>query len=94
MAAQHAKSIALTPQLESWVDELVASGEYKSASEVIRDGLRALHERREKHAAELAEIQVRIAKSLDEADRGEYAEGTGEDAVRRAFAAGIKRAGV
>lgn len=94
MAAQHAKCIALTPQLEIWVDELVASGEYKSASEVLRDGLRALRDRREKQAAELTEIQARIAKSLDEADRGEYAEGTGEDAIRRAFATGLRGAGV
>lgn len=93
MAAQHVKSIALTPQLENWVDELVASGEYKSASEVIRDGLRALRDRRDKQAAELCEIQARIAKSLDEADHGEYAEGTGEDAIRRAFATGLKRVG-
>ena len=94
MAAQHAKSIALTPQLESWVDELVTSGEYKSASEVIRDGLRALRDRRDKQAVELAAIQARIAKSLDEADRGDYAEGSGEEAVRRAFAAGLSRAGM
>ena len=29
MPAQHAKNIALTPELESRVDELVASGSYK-----------------------------------------------------------------
>ncbi|MDT8321508.1 MAG: type II toxin-antitoxin system ParD family antitoxin [Xanthomonadales bacterium] len=42
MPARNAKSIALTPQWGRWIDELVASGEYQSASEVIRDGLRAL----------------------------------------------------
>ena len=61
------------------------AGEYSSASEVMRDGLRALQERREQHAAELAEIQARIARSLDQADRGEFAEGSGEEAIRRAF---------
>ena len=85
MPSRNAKNIALTPQLMDWVDELVQTGEYSSASEVMRDGLRALQERRERHAAELAEIQARIAKSLDQADRGEFAEGSGEEAIRRAF---------
>ena len=92
MPAQHAKNIALTPELESWVDELVASGSYKSASEVMRDALRALRERQERHQAELTKIQARIALSLDQADRGDYASGSGEDAMRRAFETGIKRA--
>jgi antitoxin ParD1/3/4 len=91
--AAHAKNIALTAQLESWVDELVRSGEYRSASEVIRDALRLLKERRERHAAALAEIEARIASSLDQAARGEYAAGTGEAAVKRAFATGVKRSG-
>lgn len=85
MPSLNAKNIALTPQLMSWVDELVQTGEYSSASEVMRDGLRALQERRERHAAELAEIRARIAKSLDQADRGEFAEGSGEEAICRAF---------
>ena len=94
MPAQHSKNIALTDQLESWVDGLVASGEYKSASEVVRDGLRLLKERRDRNAAELAEIRDRIRRGAGQADRGEFAEGTGEDAVRRAFETGLKRAGV
>ena len=94
MPARHSKNIALTDQLEGWVDSLVASGEYKSASEVVRDGLRLLKERRDRSAAELAEIRDRIRRGADQADRGELAEGTGEDAVRRAFETGLKRAGV
>ena len=94
MPAQHSKNIALTDQLEGWVDDLVASGEYKSASEVVRDGLRLLKERRDRSAAELAEIRDRVRRGTDQADRGELADGTGEDAVRRAVETGLKRAGV
>jgi len=83
--SRNAKSIALTPQWGAWVDALVESGEYRSASEVIRDGLRSLREGREREAAELAEIRARIGKALDQADAGEFAAGAGEDAVRRAF---------
>ena len=53
--------------------------------------LRALRERQERHQAELTEIQARIALSIDQADRGDYAGGSGEDAMRRAFETGIKR---
>lgn len=85
MSARNAKSIALTPQWVRWVDELVASGEYQSASEVVRDGLRALRDDRQRREAELAEIQARLRLALEEADAGEFAEGSGEVAVRRAF---------
>ena len=93
MPTQHAKSIALTPEWERWVDDLVAAGEYQSASEVMRDGLRALHDRRERRAAELDEIRARIGKALDQADAKEYAAGSGEDAIRRAFKTGLDQAG-
>ena len=85
MPAKNAKSIALTPQWGSWIDELVASGEYRSASEVIRDGLRALRDDREHRQAELAEIRTRLQLALTQADGGEFADGSGEAAVRRAF---------
>lgn len=92
MTAQHSKSIALTPELDRWVDDLVAAGEYKSASEVLREGLRALRERRERHEVELEAIRMRLSLSVDQAVRGLYARGSGEEAVRRAFKTGLKRA--
>jgi len=81
----------LTPELGRMVDKLVASGEYKSASEVMRDGSPALIGRRERSAATLVEIRIRMACGLAEADRGDDAEGPGEEAVRRAFDVGIAR---
>ncbi|PHS21091.1 MAG: type II toxin-antitoxin system ParD family antitoxin [Robiginitomaculum sp.] len=91
MSAHHAKSIALTSKWTLWIDELVAEGEYKSASEVMRDGLRALAARRELHAVALEQIRARIGGSLDQADAGNYAQGSGEDAVRRAFEPAAKK---
>lgn len=85
MPARNAKSIALTPQWGRWIDELVASGEYQSASEVIRDGLRALRDDREHRQTELAEIRARLQLALTEADAGAFADGSGEAAVQRAF---------
>jgi putative addiction module CopG family antidote len=71
MAATHARNVALTPQLSSFVDELVTSGEYANASEVLREGLRVLKERRETRALELAEIRQRIALGLNQLDKGD-----------------------
>jgi len=85
MPAQYAKSIALTRELDQWINELVLKGEYKSASEVMRDGLRALQLRREHNQLELKEIRARITISLNQAKQGEFAIGTGKDAVNRAF---------
>lgn len=85
MPAQYAKSMALTPELNRLVDALVASGEHDSASEGMRDGSPAPIDRRERSAAELAEIRVRMACGLAEADCGDDAQGTGKEAMRRAF---------
>lgn len=89
MPSQHAKNIALTEKWYHWVDDLVANGEYKSASEVMRDGLRALQLRRERHEVELAEIRSRISVSLKQADSNQFAEGSGEDAINRAFSTAV-----
>ena len=37
-------NVSLTPELESFVEETVATGRYNSASEVVRAGLRRLSE--------------------------------------------------
>lgn len=83
MPAKHVKGISLTPELHSWVDQLVSSGEYGSASEVVREALRGLKYDRDRRAAELAEIRARIGRALDSLDRGEHAEGTVEDVFAR-----------
>lgn len=45
MAAKHTLHVALTEPLTRYVGERVASGEYATASEVVRTGLRLLIER-------------------------------------------------
>ena len=66
MPASHARNVALTPELSAFVDELVASGHYANASEVMRAGLRALKQRQS-----LDEISDRISTALDQLDRGD-----------------------
>ena len=45
MAAKHSLHVALTEPLARYVADRVASGEYATASEVVRSGLRLLIER-------------------------------------------------
>jgi len=45
MAAKHTLHVALTEPLARYVTDRVASGEYATASEVVRTGLRLMIER-------------------------------------------------
>ena len=44
MAGRSTLNVSLTPELERFVDQRVASGLYQTASEVVRDALRLLEE--------------------------------------------------
>jgi antitoxin ParD1/3/4 len=82
-AAMGTRNVVLTDTQSALVDQLVASGRYQNASEALRAGLRLL----EREEAELGELRSRLTSGLEEARRGEFADGSGEDAIRRAFAA-------
>jgi antitoxin ParD1/3/4 len=60
-------NVSLTPELERLVQRKVKSGEYQTASEVIREGLRLIKER-DKQAWLRAEIQ----KGIDDIEQGRY----------------------
>ncbi len=57
-------NVSLTPELEKLVQEKVASGLYNSASEVIRESLRLLHERDRVREIRLEELRKEIHKGL------------------------------
>ena len=77
------RNVVLTDAQTDLVDRLVATGRFQNASEALRAGLRLL----EKEEVELSEIRHRLQRGLDQYRAGEFAEGSGEDAIRRAFAA-------
>ncbi|MEE9391863.1 MAG: type II toxin-antitoxin system ParD family antitoxin [Planctomycetota bacterium] len=64
-------NISLTPKLKRYVEEKLESGDYRSASEVIREGLRLLLERDRIRNLRLEELRSEIKIGLDELDRGE-----------------------
>jgi antitoxin ParD1/3/4 len=57
-------NISLTPPLERFVLEQVQSGAYRSASEVVRDELRLLAERRTVDDLKLAALRAAIKDGL------------------------------
>jgi antitoxin ParD1/3/4 len=57
-------NISLTPELEKFVHDKVASGRYHSASEVIREGLRLLEEQEQLREVKLAALREEIQKGL------------------------------
>ena len=54
-------SIALTPELAASVREAVDSGDYASASEIVREALRAWREARRERAL-IAEVRALVAE--------------------------------
>lgn len=93
MPSKNTKNVVLTDHHVDFVDRLMRSGRYQNASEVMRAGLRALEDRVNREQAELAEIQHRIARSLDQLDRGEYGDGSVEEVFDRAFSHAKERRG-
>ncbi len=81
------RNVVLTDAQSAMIDRLVASGRYQNASEALRAGLRLLE--REEDETEI--LRTRLMLSLEEARRGDLAEGSGEAVIRRAFAAARAR---
>ena len=60
-----ASSYTLGNHYEAFVRELLASGRYASASEVLRDGLRLLEDRERQREAKIAALRDAIRKGLE-----------------------------
>ena len=76
------RNVVLTETQDQLVQALVASGRYQNVSEAMRAGLRLL----EQQEARSIEIRTGLLEGLAQAQSGDLAEGSGADAVRRAFA--------
>jgi antitoxin ParD1/3/4 len=80
MATVEKLSIALTPEFAADIRQAVATGEYASTSEVIRDALRAWKQVRRSRAVALDELRLLWREG---ADSGQAAPLNADDIKRR-----------
>ena len=64
-------NVSLTKELENFIGELVASGMYFSASEVVRDGLRLLKEQESLKKMRVEELRSEILRGFEQSQNGE-----------------------
>jgi len=76
------RNVVLTETQDQLVQALVASGRYQNVSEALRAGLRLL----EQEEAHITGIRNGLLEGLAQAKARDFAEGSGKDAIRRAFA--------
>ncbi len=65
-------SYTVGEHFEAFVRDLVASGRYASASEVLRDGLRLLEEQEQLREIKLKALRQAIQEGLDSGDAGPW----------------------
>jgi antitoxin ParD1/3/4 len=59
-------SITITPAMKRTLEERVASGQFASASELMREAFRTWQRQQDEHDERLAAIRARIQQSIDD----------------------------
>ena len=67
-----ATSYSIGKHFEGFIEGLLKSGRYSTASEVMRDGLRLIEEREERRKAKLEALRAEIQKGLDSGPAREF----------------------
>jgi antitoxin ParD1/3/4 len=76
-----ASSVNLGPVLEDIVDKLVTNGRFNSRSEVLREGVRIIHE----HETRLADLEAALERGMADAKAGRVVDlDEGFDFIRKA----------
>jgi len=79
------RNVVLSQQQEDFLGDLVSSGTYQNASEVLREGLRMLENKIKRRNVELANIQAGILTGLDQIEQNQFAIGDANEAIEQAF---------
>jgi len=73
-------TVDLTHRQAALVEELVRSGRYQTASDVLRDGLRILGKQHHEDAAKLDALRAAVLVGVAALERGDYKEfGSADD---------------
>lgn len=86
-------NVSLTPELEAFVHEKVASGRYTSASEVVRESLRLLEDEDRAKGRRLEALKMEVQKGLDDIEAGRFVSLENEEDFTR-LASEIKAEGL
>jgi len=79
-------NVSLTEPLLDFVEDAVSSGQYASASEVVREGLRLLQRERATEAEKLAILRRAVQEGHDDLAAGRYADLPVQDIAARVMA--------
>ena len=85
-----ARNVVLTDKQAKFVEQMVDSGYYQNASEVLREGLRLVQAREEEQAVKLAAVRDAVAIGIADIDAGRYRE-FGDAASLRAHITAISK---
>lgn len=66
------RNVVLTDHQHELVEELVRSGRYQNASEVLRDGLRLVEQHEQEDAAKLQALRLAVEQGWADAADGRY----------------------
>jgi antitoxin ParD1/3/4 len=87
-------TVSLTPELEAYIQEKIASGNYTSPQEVIWHALRLLREEDAARQMRFEELKREIQIGIDAADRGELVDGEQFMAeLKQRYGEGLKQTG-
>jgi antitoxin ParD1/3/4 len=68
-------TVTIPSELETFVEERVASGRFATAGDAVREGLRLLEEREHQRDTILAELRQEIELGVAQADSGQLKDG-------------------
>lgn len=84
-------NVSLPRELAAFVEDEVASGDYSTASEVVRDALRLLRREREQYEQKMAVLRREIQIGMDDIEAGRISDRTVEDIAAETRAAAVAR---
>jgi antitoxin ParD1/3/4 len=76
------RNVVLTDSQAKFVEDMVQSGRYQNASEVLREGLRLVQAREAEQAAKLAVLREAITVGMDDIEAGRYTAFTDASSLR------------
>lgn len=66
------RNVVITDRQAAFIEQLVEGGEYQNASEVLREGLRLVEERRAEYAAKLEALRAAVQVGINDMEAGQY----------------------